>query len=147
LITTPSDLGAIPSLFGKPQTYAKFLWQELSFVYRGRVLILMPNGLGTYGGGASTAHEQRLLGNLTVGSGVDGMAASAVEAILKLAAAAGHKLDVKPVGVATPARSSSSSNSDRFVIAGVVAGAVILAIAGFSIRRRWQPRLFRGGRP
>ena len=31
LIGAPTDLGAVPSLFGKPQAYAKFLDQEISF--------------------------------------------------------------------------------------------------------------------
>ena len=46
LIEQPSDLGAVPSLYGKPQTYAKFLWQELSFVYKGSLLVVMPEGYG-----------------------------------------------------------------------------------------------------
>src|SRR5262249_40533865 len=99
LITTPSDLGAVPSLFGKPQTYAQFLWQELSFVYKGRVLIVMPGGFGIYVAHATLASERRLLAGLKVGSGADGMAASALNAVVKLAAAAGHPLDVKPVAV------------------------------------------------
>ncbi len=36
LILSPSDLGTAFSLFGKPQKYAEFLGQELSFVYRDR---------------------------------------------------------------------------------------------------------------
>jgi hypothetical protein len=32
LIPTPADLGAIPTLFGKPQEYAHFLDQEISFL-------------------------------------------------------------------------------------------------------------------
>ena len=32
LIDTPVDLGAIPTLFGKPQQYADFLHQEISFL-------------------------------------------------------------------------------------------------------------------
>ena len=31
LIAAPTDLGVIPDLFGKPQPYAQFLDQEISF--------------------------------------------------------------------------------------------------------------------
>jgi hypothetical protein len=33
LIAKPFDLGAVPSLYGKPKTYARFLGQELFFLY------------------------------------------------------------------------------------------------------------------
>jgi len=31
-----------------PQSYARFLGQELSQVYRGAVVVTMPNGFGVY---------------------------------------------------------------------------------------------------
>lgn len=46
MILSPSDLGTAFSLFGKPQKYAAFLGLELSFVYRDRLLVVMPNGYG-----------------------------------------------------------------------------------------------------
>jgi hypothetical protein len=135
LITQPADLGAIPSLFEKPQTYAQFLWQELSFVYHGRLLVVMPNGFGFFNGRVSIAAEQRVLSRLPVGAGLDGMAASALNAVLDLAAAAGHPLDVPRVPVAAkPVH--SSSNNDRFVIGGAVLGGALLAAAVVLIRRR-----------
>ena len=48
LIATPADLGAIPTLFGKPQQYAHFLEQEISFLnIKPLLLVVMPNGYGT----------------------------------------------------------------------------------------------------
>src|SRR5207237_7951332 len=44
LIATRQDLGAVPSLFGHPAAYARFLGSELQFVYRGRLLVVMPQG-------------------------------------------------------------------------------------------------------
>ena len=57
LIAAPADLGAIPSLFGKPQHYADFLDQEISFVDIKRLLlVVMPNGYGVqHLGGAAQA--------------------------------------------------------------------------------------------
>ena len=36
LIVKRFDLGAVPSLWLKPETYARFLGQELFFLYKGR---------------------------------------------------------------------------------------------------------------
>ena len=46
VIASPSDLGSVRSLFGRPQDYAKFLSLELSFIYKGPLLVVMPAGFG-----------------------------------------------------------------------------------------------------
>ncbi len=38
LIASPTDLGVIPNLFGRPQSYASFLDQEISFQGKQRLL-------------------------------------------------------------------------------------------------------------
>src|SRR5205085_3146388 len=48
VVATPNDLGAIPSLFNKPTEYAKFLGAEISFMFVGPLLILMPAGFGIF---------------------------------------------------------------------------------------------------
>jgi hypothetical protein len=50
IVRVPYDLGAVTSLYGKPQVYARFLGRELMFLYRGRLLIVMPQGYGYYDG-------------------------------------------------------------------------------------------------
>jgi hypothetical protein len=92
LIGSTFDLGAVPTFMGKPKQYARFLGFELEFVYRGRLLVVMPNGFGVFHAGKSTRKEQQVLRRLRVGSGPDSLAAGAVAAIRKLAAAAGHRL-------------------------------------------------------
>src|SRR5581483_8811155 len=42
LVQSPVDLGVIPDLFGKPQKYADFLDQEISFQSTQVLLIVMP---------------------------------------------------------------------------------------------------------
>lgn len=64
VVATKIDLGAIPSLFGKPTEYAKFLGQELSSFYIGPLLIVMPAGYGIYDGGRSTQAEDGVLAGL-----------------------------------------------------------------------------------
>jgi len=64
VIAARYDLGAIPSLFGKPAAYARFLGEELYGVYVGPLLIVMPDGYGIYDGGRSTAAETAVLATL-----------------------------------------------------------------------------------
>lgn len=54
VIAQPSDLGSVPSLFGHPADYAKFLGTELHFFYRGALLVVMPAGFGFYKDGATS---------------------------------------------------------------------------------------------
>jgi len=48
LIASPTDLGSVTELWRQPQNYARFLAQELSLLYRGPLLVVMPNGYGLY---------------------------------------------------------------------------------------------------
>jgi len=48
IIAHPDDLGTVTPLWQKPQTYADYLGYELSLAYGGRLLIVMPGGLGVY---------------------------------------------------------------------------------------------------
>jgi len=85
VIATKIDLGSVPSLFNKPQVYAKFLGQEISTVYVGPLLIVMPAGFGVYDGGRSTAAERRVLKKLRVdGRSPDALVRSATTAVQKL---------------------------------------------------------------
>jgi hypothetical protein len=98
VIATETDLGAIPSLFGKPGKYAQFLGEELAFVYIGPLLIVMPAGYGVYDGGRSTAAESRVLAHLSVGgSSADELTNAAASTVRKLLdAGALESRDVKP---------------------------------------------------
>ena len=49
VIGNKTDLGAVPQLWGKPQTYARFLGAELRFVYKDTLLVVMPQGFGING--------------------------------------------------------------------------------------------------
>jgi hypothetical protein len=61
VVADKEDLGAIPSLFDKPADYVRFLGQELSMLYVGPLLVVMPAGFGVYDGGRSTAAEDGVL--------------------------------------------------------------------------------------
>jgi hypothetical protein len=132
VIGGPSDLGAVPQFFGKPQLYSRFLGLELRYVrYNGRLLVVMPKGFGVYHHGRLTSNEQRILKGVTVDQeGVDGLADSATRAVRRLAAAEGHRLPA----ISIPERNSSAGR-DRIVIA-VAALAVAVAIGALVILRR-----------
>lgn len=119
VIASAYDLGAVPSLWRQPQTYARFLGQELAFVYKQRLLIAMPNGFGLYWRGHSTDGEQALLAKVPVQGGV-GLVDAAQAAVVKLAAA--HGIDARP---APPPK--STEGRDRLVI--IVATCVVIAAA------------------
>jgi hypothetical protein len=84
VIADPADLGAVPSLFGKPQIYAKFLGTEIAFQYTNRLLIVMPNGFGFSRRGKSIVREKKILTHVKVKQGGDGLAYSAVNALKAL---------------------------------------------------------------
>ena len=59
LIAAPIDLGVIPDLFGKPQPYAHFLDQEISFQGQQRLLVVMAAGYGLEGFAARRRSRRR----------------------------------------------------------------------------------------
>ena len=49
---------------GSPADYAQFLGIELSFWYKGPLLVVMPSGFGIYDGGRSTAAAEQVLASI-----------------------------------------------------------------------------------
>jgi hypothetical protein len=123
IIGSPYDLGAVSSLYGKPQEYAKFLSSELTFLYHGRLLIVMPQGFGYYDSGGRPGPELRVLRGLKSGQGSDRLVASATRAVAQLARANGHPVAVPPVA------SEQRGHSRALLIVGALAAAAILAFA------------------
>jgi hypothetical protein len=77
IIARRDDLGAITSLWGKPQTYASFLGYELSLAYKGRLLVVMPNGFGVNWPGHSTTQAVQSLSGVSIRPAGAGLAAAA----------------------------------------------------------------------
>lgn len=133
LIASSTDLGSITELWGQPASYAKFLGQELSEVYRGDVLVVMPSGVGLYRIGRPGAGEQPALAGLRVSGAAGGLGAVAVTAVQRLAAAAGHPLPAPHVAAAP----SNGGSVDATAWIVFVAGAALIALAwGVSLRTR-----------
>jgi hypothetical protein len=131
VIGTRSDLGAVPSLFGRPDRYAPFLGQELRFLFKGPLLIVMPVGYGFYWLAHDTRPEERALARLDAPSQAPDLARAAVPAIVALAALRGVTLEPPALegGTDSPWR-------DRILIAAGALVLAILAAAGMLWRRR-----------
>ena len=131
LIGSPVDLGAIPSLFGKPQEYANYLDQEISFSGKQELLIVMPMGYGVQGlDPAATSAVGALAKPPSAQS--DALARAAIGAVSRLAAASGH-----PIGKVSQGNATAGSGSSGLVpalILGVV--AIATAVAVLALRRR-----------
>jgi hypothetical protein len=127
LIASPVDLGVIPDLFGKPQKYADFLVQEISFQTKQQLLVVMPAGFGSAGlGGAATAAVAKL--TPPSGKTSDDLARAALPVISKLAAAAGH-----PISGGSPG--GGGAGSTVLLIALIVAALAVAAVL-LALRRR-----------
>jgi hypothetical protein len=136
LIASSSDLGSVTELWRQPATYARFLGQELSLIYHGPLLVVMPNGFGINGAtGASPAAVQSALAGVRI-TGAAGLGTAALTAIQHLAAAAGHSLQIPAA-----AHASGSGSTNPAPIVAFALGAVLIAFAwGASLRAR-PPRL------
>jgi len=134
LIASPTDLGSVTELWRQPENYAHFLGQELSLVYRGTLLVVMPDGFGLYGRGASSGRTA--LPGLAAAPG--GLGVHAITAVQHLAAAAGHPLQVS---VGLPRR---PSGGDDYAAVIVLAAGASLILAAWTLSLRARP--LRGGR-
>ncbi len=126
LIGTRYDMGSVTVLYKQPKIYARFLGQELHFLYTGRLLVVMPNGYGVSTGGvAQVAGETALAKFAPPGPTGAAIAASASRAVVTLAALNG-------VHVTLPALQGSGGSSttrDRIVL-GAVALFLVVAFGG-----------------
>jgi len=124
IIGNKTDLGAVPQLWAKPQTYARFLGAELRFVYKDTLLIVMPQGFGING----PFSQPRALAAL---SGIDprkdttpqGLADSADQALRALAKADGKSIGSSGGGGGLPWPFIAAG---VMVVAGLGGAALIL---------------------
>lgn len=144
LVAGPSDLGSISQLWRMPGSYARFLGQELSLVFHGTLLVVMPNGVGVYRNDGVPATEQTAIaGAKAPGTGAS-MASVTTTLVHGLAAAAGHPLTVGTVS-ASPTASSGSALGGPVAWLVFAGGALLIALA-WIVSLRVRPAGF-GRRP
>ncbi len=133
LIASQYDMGSVTVLWKRPTDYAPFLSQELRFIYKHRVLVVMPNGFAIANDGKRDPAEQAVVASLVPPKPFQGaaLAAAAERAVRKLAAQQGIVLAVTPVA----SGGGTSTTRDRILI-GVGAGVLALAVAALSWWRR-----------
>ena len=133
IIASSTDLGSVTELWRHPQTYARFLGQELSLVYRGPLLVIMPNGFGLERLNPAAPANPSALAGVRIPAGGAGLGTVALTAIQRLADASGHSLHV-PEAVATTTQARSGDTIP--VIAFVIGLALIVVAWGASLRAR-----------
>ncbi len=136
LIASPADLGAITDLFGKPQSYAAYLDQEISFQRKQRLLVVMASGYGTEGLNRPADLAVASLKKPASGRSND-LARAATTAIAKIAAADGHLITSAP-GAACSTTVSPINYTNLIVI--VVALVAIATYTAVAPRRAKRPR-------
>jgi hypothetical protein len=117
----------------KPKQYVPFLSKELYFVYKGRVLVVMPNGLAvTDGNGKPAPAADRALVERLPAPGKDpaALATAATHAVIRLAANHGAIVVLPKLGHV----SKPSTNRDRITFAA----AVLVIVASLGAGELWR---------
>ena len=131
VISQPSDLGLIQSLWKKPQTYAQFLGKELFNFgrYDGTLVVSMPNGFGINGPGAARGKPALARLPKPNTNNLEQLGKDTADAVRRVAAANGYIL---------PASSDSGSGTSGWVIIlAALGGAAVVAGTIFFALRRW----------
>ena len=86
VIGSKNDLGSVPSLLGQPRKYARFLGAELSFFYKGPLLVVMSAGFGFADNGKAVPAAETALSHVSVGNekSTDGLTRAAARAVPEL---------------------------------------------------------------
>jgi hypothetical protein len=143
LIAAPSDLGAVTALWRRPAQYARFLGTELTDVFSGTLIVVMPNGYGVWivGRHASSAALQRA-GSSLIGAPLPrsgrATAAAAVVAVRRVAAAAGVPLPDPRIESASRGRGASSVGSVAWTVLAVGALFIVAAWVASLRARPWR---------
>jgi hypothetical protein len=109
LIAARTDLGGVTNAFGRPQAYARFLGQEISFNTKQPLVVLMPAGYGVSGLPAKAAAA--LKGLPAPGNSGDALVRRAVVAVSKIATATGHNVTVPKLAAGSSSERVSSGGA------------------------------------
>jgi hypothetical protein len=139
MIASGSDLGSVSALWRLPQQYAQFLGEELSLLYHGTLLVVMPDGFGLYGPAPGVAAGHSALAGLHPAAGGPVLGTAALSAVQRVAAAAGHPVTVPTAAATAPA--SAAGSTGAIPILAFVLGLALIAAAWTASWRARPPRL------
>ena len=161
IIAGPADLGAVTALWRNPRGYARFLGIELSLAYKGRLLVVMPNGFGFNWPGHSSGSAYRLLAGIPIRAGGDGVYSATSAAVISTARAAGVRLTGAASSPSAPAQSAGAGSAGSAGSAAPASGqgtddtlgvvvlsliAIVVAVGGIRWalgRSGWHPPALR----
>ncbi|MGD0196305.1 MAG: hypothetical protein ABSC56_00165 [Solirubrobacteraceae bacterium] len=133
LIASAHDLGSVTALWQEPETYARYLGEELSLLYHGTVLVVMPGGFGVYRPGGQVDSMRAVLAGLATPRRAQ-LAGAAELAVRRIARAGGHVLTDSTGAAGSPPRGARSGPTPWIVF---VIGLWLVALAWWaSIRAR-----------
>jgi hypothetical protein len=135
LIASASDLGSVTALWGQPEQYAQFLGQELSLVFTGPLLVVMPHGFGLHGFDLPPATTESTLARINAPHDGAQLAQVTITAIERLAAAAGHPLPSTATSSMGPTSSEGSIGATDWIVF-LLGCAAIAAAWSASLRAR-----------
>jgi hypothetical protein len=136
LIASPSDLGSLTTLWGQPEQYAEFLGQELSLVFTGPLLVVMPHGFGLHGVNVPPTTIESTLAGISAPRDGAQLAQVAITAIERLAAASGHPLPSRITSSVAPASSGAGSiGAGQWIVLLLGCAAIVVAWSA-SLRAR-----------
>ncbi len=130
IIQSPVDLGALPSIFGKPQQYAEFLDREISFQKPQPLLVVMPNGFGLVHAGPLSSVAGLKIDKAQKSNG---LAAAAVQAVDRIAKANGKSTTG---GSEASSSSSGGGGTSPVIIFGIPILVLVLAVGAVLVLRR-----------
>ncbi len=129
IIQSPVDLGALPSIFGKPQQYAEFLDREISFQKPQPLLVVMPNGFGLAHAGPTSSVAGVKIDKAQKSNG---LAAAAVQAVDRIAKANGKSTS----GGSSSSSGSSGGGTSPAIIFGIPILVILLVVGAILVLRR-----------
>ena len=120
VIATKRDLGGVPTLFGNPLYYARFLGAELQFLYSGKLLVVMPQGAALSERGKLIANPAVL--HARIEQGTDGLVRTATGLVQDLTGAEGSSRTVA-------SSTGGGSSAWIWIVVGVAVAAALGAVA------------------
>jgi len=134
IVASATDLGSVTALWRQPEPYARFLGEELSLIFRGELLVVMPNGYGLVevGPAKNLGSASSALARLPGPS--QHLGPATIAAVEKLASAAGHPLG--PAHASPQATARGGGPPLEALLAFVIGCLAIAAAWTASLRAR-----------
>jgi hypothetical protein len=137
IIAARTDLGGVANLWNMPQRYADFLDREISFNTRQPLLVVMPSGFGTSDAGPAGALHGVAVDRA---HGADGLARSAILAVVRLARAAHKPIPLPAIPGDSRASRKDTAGTSPLVTFGAPVLLVVLAAGVVTLKRRRAPQ-------